>query len=148
MMSNELKHQIQPTENTCTSTCLAMILGIPVWDIIEDFHDLYFSQKMNPMEYIHRFHPDWRCNSLQSVHDTWVSGRYYILTVPSLNSRTDNHSIIQYFPGQLAILDPNRGRKDSDYYVLPRDIHNIDDSKAVPLKSWTPGFEIYKIGDE
>jgi len=113
-----IKHQQQPTSDTCASTCIAMLLGVPVNDVISKFHDKYKAGEMNIDHYL-------KNNGLAVepiLSNYWQAqwGKLYLLAVPSLNSKANLHSIILdcRLEGIVDIYDPNMGKKDKDYYVL------------------------------
>jgi hypothetical protein len=40
-----LKHQQQPTHNSCMSACIAMISGQPVNEVVAQWHDKFHSKE-------------------------------------------------------------------------------------------------------
>lgn len=50
-----IEFQQQPTPVTCVSACIAMVLGIPVEQVVSDYHHTYFDagdEKVHPDEYL------------------------------------------------------------------------------------------------
>ena len=128
----KIKLQQQPTDNSCTSTCLAMILGVPVDKVILEFHDKYLRSAITPFKYLSD-------NGIESEqHRTsdrilW-HGELYLVVVPSLNTVGVTHSIIVdvRFDDYL-VFDPNKGKEGKKYYIPWEDKPSND--LEVPVKS-------------
>lgn len=130
----------QPTSDTCTSACLAMITGVNVNDVIDDFHMDWTSKATNPSEFLshnyvrHTVNKDVFCNRVE-----W--GFIYLLTVASLNIDGGLHHIVLDLTGDSAIvLDPNMGKTGKKYYVNWSD--DVDNDLQVNLKSWMVDIKI------
>jgi len=136
-----IKHQQQPTNNSCVSTCIAMILNQPVDQIIKEFHKDYLNQEINVDEYLHI--RGIKCRPLMSTGSVMIWERIYFLSVPSLNVLGYWHQILGYFDndGNFKIQDPNKGREDKLYYVE----HDIEFTKynEFRLKSYLFDFEVW-----
>jgi hypothetical protein len=110
-----IKQQQQPTGNTCTATCLAMITGIPVLDVIEEFHHGYVKWKVQPTDYLTEKNVPFKI--LPSM-DRPQMGKLYLGTVPSLNLEAIlHHVLIDLRDNDCVVYDPNKGKKGKKYYV-------------------------------
>jgi len=112
------QHQQQPTDNSCASACIAMLLNVPVEDVIKKFHDQYKAGEININHYLLN-----RGLTVEPVlSDYWQTkwGHLYLLAVPSLNTKANLHSIIVdcRLEGKIDIYDPNMGKEGKNYYVL------------------------------
>lgn len=113
-----LKLQQQPTGDTCVSACLAMILDLPVQQVIDEFHRDYCDDKITSAEYLQskgvkvKIHPAiTRKRSFKGLH---------LITVPSLNIEGALHQIIwdrRVGEDGPIIFDPNEGKPGKRYYV-------------------------------
>lgn len=116
-MNLTLKKQID--NHTCTSACLAMILGMSVPRVVREFHLLNLQDKLNPKKYllskkvITKQH-----TSLDRIK--LDENRLYLLSVASLNTKGGLHNVLlEVIDGQGRILDPNKGRPNKEYYIYP-----------------------------
>lgn len=76
-----MKHQTQPTANSCMATCVAMILDKPVSEVIEQYHDGLVNQDL-PIAYIlDQYNVTYSLK--YSIDVTMNPGFVYILCVPS-----------------------------------------------------------------
>lgn len=99
-------HQQQPTGKTCVQTCIAMALGVPVEQVIQQYGEDPLNQEL-------------LCKALtecgvmwnQFTHGTMLFQGWYFAVVPSLNHRGLNHQIlVRWHPGDgLTVLDPAMG---------------------------------------
>lgn len=132
-----IKHQQQPNGVTCTSACIAMILDKPVSEVVAEFHDDYFSNKINAADYLRKNNVVFR-ELHQSEKLDW---KLYITIVASLNTIGDlHHIIIDLRDGGLAVLDPNKGRKGIKYYIHWDDKPKND--LEIPLSTYIVDMEI------
>ena len=110
-----IKHQQQPTWNSCMSACVAMILNKPVNEVIDEFHDDYRSEKIDTDEYLRLNGVD--CEVLLS-NAKFEAGNIYVCSVPSLNKQAQTHAVIIDMREEFwCIYDPNQGKEDKLYYV-------------------------------
>ena len=132
----------QPTHNTCTSACLSMITGIPVADVISDFHnDWVDGQKTNPSKFLLK-HGFEHSQEKFVWNNNIYGGHVYLLTVPSLNIVGGMHHIIFDANQEIGkrVFDPIKGRPDKTYYVDW--IGDEVDKNEVKLSSWVVDLEI------
>lgn len=136
----ELKHKIQPTGDTCTSACLAMILGTSVDKVVNEFHPDWRDRKSNPAEYLQSKKVAHITNC--SPYDNMLEwGNLYLITVPSLNLVGSMHHVLADLRGDLEIiLDPNKGREGKKYYTGWS--RGPEDELGVQLKSWVIDMQI------
>lgn len=121
----QLQHQIQPTWNSCASTCVAMLLGRPVQDVVNELHDAYMADVCALPHYLHRHGVKFKpAVSDGGAPDGYVEnriefGHLYLLTVPSLNMDATLHFILLDARDDKAVatLDPNMGREGKRYYI-------------------------------
>ena len=117
----EIIHQQQPTDDTCTSTCLAMLLNINVKTIIEEFHEDYKYLKQFPDDFLRK------CGVIAEPLLPYYETKWeevYIVAVPSLNTTGQLHNIIlDYRNERIRVYDPNKGIACKRYYV--EDDHKI-----------------------
>ena len=134
-----MKHQTQPTWNSCTSTCLAIITGQPVQDVIDEFHDAFHSREMFEDDYLESKGIKFEYGKRNQLID---GEGIYLLTVPSLNIEGGAHSIVYHIykeegsEGYFHVLyDPAEGREGKKFYV--HHFHTEKNDLAVKLKFYT-----------
>lgn len=125
-----IEFQQQPTPNTCTSACLAMILGVPVQDVIDVFHGAYVDGDTDASKFLNEAGIDHEIgNPFMKVNTAGL----WLLCVPSLNIQAGNHNILYLMiPAPESgegffyqyLFDPAKGREDRKYYKLPQDEDN------------------------
>ena len=128
-----LKHQQQPTHNSCMSACVAMISSQPVTDVVAQWHDKFHSKEA------------WLDDALDHYNIPYFYGHpkkaellpdfVYFLTVPSLNIVGGLHQILVAVKKGLVveILDPAKGREGAKYYVYGE----CRNSEECELISWS-----------
>lgn len=99
--------QKQPNPVTCTQTCLAMALRVPVEQVIERFGDggMSHQQFLIALETCHFTYNQFMLGSL-------IASGWYFLTVPSLNLRGGHHKVLVHYDADLGcsgftVLDPS-----------------------------------------
>lgn len=110
-----IKPQQQPTFDTCASACLAMITGIDVQEVIDEFHADYFAGKKRPSDYLleHGYH--FRMGTDEELG--LFKDRLYLLTVPSLNIEAGLHFVVaDTRPSKTHIHDPARTMPGKKFY--------------------------------
>ena len=113
-------HQQQPTHDTCVSACIAMLLNIPVKEIVEEFHSKYINQELNIYEFL--INHDLNIEPLLPSYWQAELNNIYIASVPSLNKKAALHQIIiDTRNGASIVYDPQEGKPDCDYYVYKPD---------------------------
>lgn len=138
-MSNII-HQMQPTDDTCASACLAMIINEPVEKVIEEFHKDFFCHETSPSEYLTQ--KLIRNRQLLACDLNIFAGHTYLTTVPSLNYPGLNHYIlIQQRRDHYNVFDPNMGRAGKKYYI-PFEGDDIVDVNQYRLRSFTTELEV------
>lgn len=132
-----LLHQMQPTNNSCTSACLAMITNRPVRKIMEEFHDKWQVFDTNPLKWLEA-NTRLKCKALDIYYDTVFNNAVYLATVPSLNIEGGLHHILFDTRGEHCVVyDPAMGRGK---YYGNTDLN--DDPLCVNLMCWTLDLEI------
>lgn len=127
-----IKHQTQPCAYSCTSACLAMMLGIPVNEVREEFHDPWFDGSTDPAKYLSDRKVPYIINA--NPFDNIIKwDRLNLLTVPSLNLEGQLHHLIATsYDQKVVVFDPNKGQDGKKYYVWGKP--QSDDE--VNLSSW------------
>lgn len=147
MYSDVIEHQTQPTPMGCVCTCLAMLMGRSVIDVIEQYHDSYFSEKSIDIVDILAdngfiFQREWA-----DTVTTLLPGAVYVLTVPSLNIPGGLHMVLMDYrdPHNPRVLDPAKGYGTRKYYTC--DTYEADSVDAAFLMfSWIIGYTITDRG--
>lgn len=62
-------HQQPPTDTTCTSACIAMVLNEAVNDIVSEFHRYFFAGKTDTFQFLSRHLPCKMRFSVQNSFD-------------------------------------------------------------------------------
>lgn len=113
-----IKHQTQPTFNTCMATCVAMIANVPAAEVIEEWHDKFHSGRA------------WLDDALDHYGILYLPGNHrkmqlingfiYLATVPSLNVTGGLHQIVVVCQkGESPIVfDPAKGYESRMHYVV------------------------------
>jgi hypothetical protein len=112
--------QQQPTPDTCTSACLAMITGKPVEQVIAEYDAGHKSHELNANLYLIENGIDF-CHG--GIHEQMRSCGLFLLCVPSLNIVGGLHNILCLIwqDGDLfykQIFDPCMGREGRKYYTM------------------------------
>lgn len=132
----KITHQMQPTGNSCSSACLAMILDLPAQEIINDFHQDYFDGKTRPFNYLSKVREI--SNIRRCYSDEWLDGDswgVFLAVVPSLNLEGITHSVVFDCRDYLIVLDPNKGKPNKKYYTF--DQKEVEDNDlAVMLRGY------------
>lgn len=136
-----IHHQMQPCPVSCVSTCIAMLTGKPVAEIIERFHANYREGDLSIGDMLRELNldfKDFRSAERQSIDRDAI----YLCSVPSLNIQGGMHEIVVEMAndGDWVVHDPNMGRDDRLYYTS----RPGDDSKAVMMSS---GYTVDAVVD-
>jgi hypothetical protein len=109
--------QTQPCPVSCVSTCLAMIVGRPAADVIEELHKPYRDGDLTlreMLEYLGVKYTAFYSVDTPPLADEGV----YLCTAPSLNIEAGNHQIlIEVTDEKYFVLDPVQGREGRKFYV-------------------------------
>lgn len=133
-----LVHQQQPTWYSCNQTVLAMLLGVPVDEVLRVFptegmvtRELYAA--------LDRCGFTWNA----FMFGTLVTEGFYILGVPSLNLEAGGHTILLEWHGSdepSVVYDPNRGKVGKRFYTAG------NDEGGIPLRWWTDVIYVCRDG--
>lgn len=107
-------HVQQPSDVTCVHSCLSMITGIPVADLVERFGNrgLAVDSKFTVLVE----HGIWPVNTTFQSHPFDFCGVYIVGTC-SLNRPGDMHCVVVEADGDgYRVHDPNKGREGKDWY--------------------------------
>lgn len=113
-------HIKQPTLDTCTSACLAMITGFPVELIVEEYHAAHRNRDINAAQFLDKYNIPYRHGTPWTIID---GPGLYLITVPSLNQMRLFHNILYAVWQEQDGLwyhqtfDPMMGVPDRLYYI-------------------------------
>lgn len=114
MIKIEVKPQQQPTPRTCAHTCLAMVTGASVEDLIERFGDRPLGFPEEACVLIE--HGIFPVNATGSPHEFALEG-VYLVSTPSLNLPGKLHMVVvEASPEGYVVHDPNTGREGVEAY--------------------------------
>lgn len=110
-----INHQQQPTWNTCVSACIAMILNKPADEVVSEFHEDYYEEKLDADEYLQSKGVDCEVLLTNAKLET---GYIYLCSVPSLNLQARTHMIVLDMREECwSLYDPNKGKEGKLYFV-------------------------------
>lgn len=118
-------HQMQPCPVSCVATCLAMLVGRPAAEVIDEVHKPYRDGDITLREALDYL--EVKYTAFYSVDNPPVADEgVYICTAPSLNIEAGTHQIlIEVTDEDYFVLDPVKGREGRKYFV-PRGKGNGD----------------------
>ena len=98
-----LVHQFQPTPYTCVHACVAMVLGIPVQEVIDK---VGLHHGMNQQDLLAVLNQYDVMHAMTMFGAMWTG--WHLLTVPSLNVRGGTHKVVCHWEaGKYRVLDPS-----------------------------------------
>ena len=110
----EVKLQQQPTPRTCAHTCLSMVTGVPVEDLIERFGDRGLAFPEEACVLIEN--GIFPVNTTGSHHEFALEG-VYLVSTPSLNLPGKLHMVVvEASADGYVVYDPNTGREGVKAY--------------------------------
>jgi len=116
-MSSLIIRQMQPCPHSCVSTCLAMIVGRPSSEVIDELHNPYREGDLTLREMLEYLGIQYTAFFSVDCPPLAVEG-VYLCTSPSLNIEAGNHQIlIEVTDDGYFVYDPVQGREDRKYYV-------------------------------
>lgn len=110
----EVEHQMQPNDHTCVHTCLAMITGLSVDDMIDRFgdHALGFDETATVLAE-HGLFPH---NTSSGPHRYPFVG-WYLVACASKNLPGQAHQVLVYADGEgYTVYDPQEGREGKKFW--------------------------------
>lgn len=142
MNTQPLVHVVQE-HSGCASACLAMILGLPLAQVKEEFHNLYWQGQLTTADYLRSKGYDPFTPTVCEPHQLY-DGAIHLLAVPAINGAGLHHNIVVDTRfGEPIVLDPAKGfGEGSRYYVMPhtkvldKDYGDEYDPNAFPLMAW------------
>lgn len=106
-----IKHQSQPTNNTCVATCLAMLANRPVVELLEQgIHHDYTVGDAGYGELFKKLGLKFKSFDTANRNSITLSGGVYLVGVPSLNNIAGMHEILVEVSEDgmcWTIFDPN-----------------------------------------
>ena len=109
--------QMQPTANSCFSTCIAMIRCEPANWTVSQIHDWYFNEQASIREVLEKLEIPFQSFDTADNHSFKGNG-VYLVGVPSLNHVGGMHQILcETFDGMFIVRDPCAGLEGSKHYV-------------------------------
>jgi len=134
-----MKHQTQPTHDSCVVTCCAMLAGKPAKMAYEHFHEKLWANEVNVEWILEALDVQFQRGFYEG--HTVYGGFVYLVSVPSLNCRGEFHQVILDSRGEeLVVLDPARGLDGKFHYVWQPE--KGEDPLAVPLTSWLINYRV------
>lgn len=136
----------QPTEDTCLSACLAMIVSelcgdVSVGAVYGEFHDAYSRGRMTPVGYL--MSKGLKVRGFGYCHRMDRFGVIYLLCVPSLNKEATFHSVVADCRDVLEVYDP---RNDGEHKYYSGDGSVLKkDPLSVELKGHIVEVEILNV---
>lgn len=116
-MSFLITHQTQPTNNTCFSTCMAMVKCVPAGVIAAQIHDWYFAGDVSVREVLDRLAIPFESFDTADLPKFGRDG-VYLVAVPSVNQNGWLHQVLcECYGGQFVVHDPCRGLRGTKHYV-------------------------------
>lgn len=98
-----LVHQFQPTPWSCVHTCLAMVMGVPAEQLIEE---IGYPNGLNQMDALVVLERKGIMHAATMFGALWQG--WQMVTVPSLNIRGGMHQILVHWEaGKYTVLDPS-----------------------------------------
>lgn len=134
-----IQHVQQPTNNSCVSACIAMVTGMPIEQVMEEFHDKYCTHEIDVYNYL--VQKGFLVRIANSV-DLIMENRLYIVHVASVNAPAVLHEIVVDTRNEdLVVYDPNDGKEGKEIYVS----HTLKElaQHEHHLKSYGIDFEVF-----
>jgi len=98
-----LVHQFQPTPYTCVHACIAMVLGRPVAEIIDEIGLPHGLLQRDLLDVLDKYRVQHAMTVFSALWDGWQ-----FVVVPSLNIRGGAHQVlVHYEAGKYRVLDPS-----------------------------------------
>jgi len=134
-----IKLQFQPTATSCVVTCVAMLLGVPVEQLVDKLREFGHPATSLSARSLHRLLLLLQIEFQPLLFPEFIFNGWYLAVVPSLNMPGRNHQVlVNHQNGELLVFDPNPPDKirydggtplcswESIIYVEPGgNIHNI-----------------------
>ncbi|MDD1966166.1 hypothetical protein NPS29_12625 [Pseudomonas putida] len=112
-----ISHQTQPTNNTCFSTCMAMLKCIPAAVVVGQIHDWYYAGDVSVRQVLERLEIPFESFDTADLPKFGHDG-VYLVAVPSVNQPGWMHQVLcECFAGQFIVHDPCRGLRGAMHYV-------------------------------
>lgn len=114
-----LKQVQQPDDSTCVSASIACLTGLPIEQVVDEFHGRYMKGEIEASDYLKS--SGYTVRDCYSAGEEPKPGRLYMAIVPSLNVIAGQHSVIfDLQDGYFKVIDPNEGREGKNVYVWKR----------------------------
>lgn len=117
VMSFLIMHQTQPTNNTCFSTCMAMIKADPAGYVVSQVHDWYWGGDVSTRQVLDKLEIPFQSFDTADL-PVFKDNGVYLVAVPSLNQPGGLHQILcECFEDMYVVHDPGKGISGSKHYV-------------------------------
>lgn len=130
-----IQHQMQPCPVSCVTTCMAMISGVPVGKLMDEFHAEYRNGDLSVGDMLRNLNiefEDFRSSDRVSIFEDGV----YLVCTPSLNIQGGMHQVvIEMADGEWSVFDPNMGREGRLFYTA-------DASAELPAVFFGAGYTV------
>lgn len=141
--------QNQPCPTSCVSTCVAMLLAIPVAAVIEKHHDAYHRFQVSVGGILRSYGVQFESFTTAETQHVDRSG-LWILGAPSLNVEGGMHEILLEYDAENAVLwifDPRHGAPDRKFYrASPDDPNPLGrDLGGYYIDAFIPAAEVQRV---
>lgn len=139
MYSPVLVSQSQPCQESCVSTCLAMVLGLSAEHVRNRWNDKYHKESLSLSSIFEELGLKWEAVDPLTREGPTVPGIYF-LSVPSLNYQAGMHQILgEVFKDEEGkilwnLADPQYENKPYLYYSAGK---IEEDERSVAIKGYT-----------
>lgn len=134
-----MKHQTQPTPDSCVVTCCAMLANKPAKMTLDHFHEKLWARKVSTEWILEAL--DIKFRRVFYEGGRVFSGSVYLVAVPSLNTPGQFHQVVlDCREDPMRVLDPAKGYADRLHYVWNPE--KGKDPLAFPLTSWMTEYEV------
>lgn len=111
--TKQIEFQAMTASNTCMSACVAMLTNTPIAEVIEEFHqNYYYYNAITPEAYMASkgVGHSYESRNPKVPKGTIEHGKVYLLSVPSVNGKNQNHAVIlDTRSGEPVVYDPAKG---------------------------------------
>lgn len=139
----QIEHQTQNMLDSCVSTCVAMLVGIPASEVEQKFHTAYHAGEVTLEVMLGEY--GIHCSRMYT-DDRVVFGHVYLVLACSLAQPGRFHMVIldARSISNCKVYDPAKGFKDGEYltsyYYWPED--EPPEQKSVQLGAFIPVVRI------
>lgn len=139
-MSVKIFHQCQPCQRSCVSTCIAMLLNVPVSVIKDKWHENFWEYKASMRNILDHYGVQYKEFSSLDIITLGenVGTGVFLATVPSLNYAGGFHEVlVQYTKetNEWNIFDPN-AQEGYKFYTSNKTLQEERPEEAFKMHSY------------